>query len=321
MNAKHITEILIENFRGFQRLELKGLQAVNLIVGENNVGKTSLLEALALVADPKSVQQMAGRLRANAGNVDKRFFRWLLRDAPDIEGGKLSALIGRTRNQVEIYRKHPSRGVPGMQHLYQGPSLSVFSNSGHTELRVRQVSVQHRAPNDLVPNFGNAVRRREGEDLVHQILQAVDPRISRVRVDPVEEGNIISVDIGLTESIPLSQAGQGIYRLVALLSDLIGDTPQVCIIDEIENGLHHTVLKQVWRGLSEISRRLGVQIFATTHSRECLEAAESVFHDEDATNEKDFAVIQLMRVKDHIEGRVLDEKRVEAAIENQIELR
>lgn len=321
MNAKHISQILIENFRGFERLELKGLQAVNLIVGENNVGKTSLLEAFALVANPDGVQKMPGRLRANEGNVDKRYYRWLLRDAPKIETGHISAVIDGIHNEVMMFRSKPTHLPPGMGHKLNTSQLEVFAGSGSKKLRVRQISVQHRAPSDLVPNFGNAVRRREGEDLIHQVLRAVDPRISRVRVDPVEGGNIISVDIGLTESIPLSQAGQGIYRLVALLSDLIGDTPQVCIIDEIENGLHYTVFKQVWRGLSEISLRLGVQVFATTHSGECMEAAQAVFGSEDGANEKHFAVIQLMRVKDHIEGRVLDEARVEAALANEIELR
>jgi predicted ATPase len=321
MNAKHITEITIENFRGFDRLHLPGLQAVNLIVGQNNSGKTSLLEALAIIADPSSVGQMAGRLRANAGSVEKRYFRWLLRDAGDVSSGSLSGTVEGAITRLTICRKPPKNPGPGVKAIYKSPALCVLTDANPVNLKVRVVSVQHRAPNDLVANFGNAVRPREGEEMVHAILRAVDPRITRVRVDPVEEGNIIAVDIGLTESIPLSQAGQGIYRLVAVLSDLIGETPQVCIIDEIENGLHHTVLKQVWRGLAEISRKLGVQIFATTHSRECMEAAQAVFLDEDKAGERDFAVIQLMRVKDRIEGKVLDEARVEAALENEIELR
>lgn len=321
MNAKHITDLAIENFRGFHHLELPNLQAVNLIVGRNNTGKTSLLEALTLIANPNatSINGMPGKLRANAGNVDKRYFRWLLRDSADVESGELSAQIGSGRNQLWIYRRPPNeaRSTP----LYQNPALCVFSDGDVKRLRVRLISVQHRGPNDLVVSFGNAVRKREGEELMHSILRAVDQRILRVRVDPAEEGNMISVDVGLTESIPLSQAGQGIYRLIAILSDLIGETPQVCLIDEIENGLHFTVHKQVWRGLAEISSRLGVQIFATTHSRECLEAAQSVFFAEDAKNEHEFAVIQLMRVKDRVIGKVLDERLVEDAIENDIELR
>ena len=47
------------------------------------------------------------------------------------------------------------------------------------------------------------------------------------------------VDIGLSELVPISQTGQGIYRLVTILADIIGEKPDVVLIDEIENGLHH----------------------------------------------------------------------------------
>ena len=318
MNAKHITEISINNFRGFANLKLTDLQAVNLIVGQNNAGKTSLLEALTIACNPPDIHQLPGLLRANAGNVDQRFFRWLLKDAAGIGEGSIAATIGSVENRISFYRTLPK------QHsalVLQTAALSMVTDPNMPRLKARVVSVQYRKPAELVASFGNAVRKRAGEEMMHSILRAVDPRISRVRVDPVQEGNIITVDIGLTESIPLPQAGQGVYRLVAVLSDLIGDTPQVCIIDEIENGLHHTVLKQVWRGLAEISRQLGVQIFATTHSHECLMAAHSVFFDEDKAKERDFAVIQLMRLEDRIEGKVLNEERVNAAIENDIELR
>ena len=322
MNAKHITDISIENFRGFGHLELKGLQAVNLIVGQNNAGKTSLLEAIAMLADPASVSQMPGLLRANVGNVDKRFFRWLLKDAGGVSSARLIASVNGTQNELVMYKSPPPPNPgPGFAQVHGSQSLWVFNRLQPKQLSIRVVSVQHRSPNVLVRSFGNAVRKREGEELVHSILKAVDNRILRVRVDPVEEGNIIAVDLGLSESVPLSQAGQGIYRLVAVLSDLIGETPQVCIIDEIENGIHHTVLKQMWRGMAEISERLGVQIFATTHSRECLEAAETVFFDDDKAGKRDFAVIQLMRVKDEVVGKVLNEDRVAAAFENDIELR
>ncbi len=321
MNAKHITDLSIENFRGFKKLELTGLKAVNLIVGQNNAGKTSLLEALAVLANPSEVNNMPSLLRTNAGNVDKRYFRWLVRDDEGIDHATLRASGEDFKNELVFHKTRPSTSVGGWEQMHLNSSLLLYALPPRGHLRIRVVSVHHSTPIDLVKSFGNAVRKREGEDLVHSILKAVDPRILRVRVDPVEEGNIISVDIGLSESIPLSQVGQGVYRLVAVLSDLIGETPQICIIDEIENGIHHTVLKQIWRGLAEISQRLGVQIFATTHSDECLEAADQVFSAEDANNEREFALIQLMRVKGDVVGRVLDEAKVDAALENEIELR
>lgn len=320
MNAKHITDLTIQNFRGFDELKLSGLQAVNLIVGENNAGKTSFLEALAAVAHPQAFQQLSGLFRAKEQHPDPRFYRWLLRDAPGVTEGFIEAMGSDFENRLSFYGKMPVGQSPG-QHVHQSSRLQAFVAKSSKELRFCAVSVHHGTPDSLVKSFGDAVRPSSGEEIMHEVLRSVDPRIKRIRVDPTEHGNIIAVDIGLSESIPLSQAGQGIFRLVSILSVLLGIKPQLCIIDEIENGIHYTALPRMWRGLAKVSELLGIQIFATTHSKECLEAANRVFHDEDEAGVRDLAVIQIMKVNDRIVARVLDEEQIEAAVDIDIELR
>lgn len=126
------------------------------------------------------------------------------------------------------------------------------------------------------------------------------------------------VDLGLSEMLPVSQVGQGIYRLIAILSELIGEKPDVCIIDEIENGIHHSMLKQVWTGLAVAAQSLDVQVFATTHSQECIEAAHEAFSKRDSY---DFRIVQLFRVEGAVQGRVLDQELIEAALSGRIDLR
>ena len=48
------------------------------------------------------------------------------------------------------------------------------------------------------------------------------------------------------------------------------------IIDEIDNGLHYTVQKQLWTVIFELSKSLNVQIFATTHSSDCISSFSKV---------------------------------------------
>ncbi len=59
-----ISSIRIEGYRGFERFEMSGLGRVNLLVGTNNSGKTSVLEAIHLLAsagDPIALWQMLWR--------------------------------------------------------------------------------------------------------------------------------------------------------------------------------------------------------------------------------------------------------------------
>jgi len=186
-------------------------------------------------------------------------------------------------------------------------------------LKSRAISVQHRAPEAIVGAFSNAVRPKEGERQMESLLRSVDERIQSVRLDADPQGGpFIVVDIGLSERVPLSQAGQGIYRLVAIFSEILGHQADVAFIDEIENGIHHTVLSKIWSGIAEVANRMNVQIFATTHSQECLEAAHEAFS---KRADYDFRVIQLYRVGDKSGGRVLDRAHIEAAIAGDIELR
>jgi len=318
MNAKHITNLTIENFRGFDEVKLSGLQAVNLIVGENNAGKTSFLEALAAVASPHAFQQLPGLFRATESHSNPRFFRWMLRDAPGVVEGFIEATGPELGNRISFYPKMPPDPAQGAR-VQDSARLQAFASRTSKEMRFCAVSVHHGTPDSLVKSFGGAVRPSSGEEIMHEVLRSVDSRIKRIRVDPTEHGNIIAVDMGLSESIPLSQAGQGIFRLVAILSVLLGMKPQLCVIDEIENGIHYTALPRMWRGLAKVSELLGIQIFATTHSKECLEAAHRVFCVEDPDKVRDFAVIQIMRVKERIMARVLDEEHVDAAVEIDIE--
>lgn len=335
MSAKHITDLTIENFRGLERLELHGLQSVNLIVGQNNVGKTSLLEALLLSSDSRQADRLPGMLHGRVRNNqddyghdhDPTFGRWIIRDGVDIKhatltsfGEGFSASVLLQKETQHAHRKQPPAFHPG-ECSYAGNEISLWRKKETPTLRVRVVSSLPSSGQGMVITVGNALRKRQGEELIHKILKKIDPRIQRVRVDPTAEGNIVAVDIGLSEMIPITQAGQGAVRLVMMLSELIGESAQVCIIDEIENGIHHTALKDVWRGVAEISSVMGVQVFATTHSAECLAAANEVFFSEDTTQQNDFALIQLMRVKDQVVGKVLSEKRVNDALENEIELR
>src|SRR4051812_46279112 len=75
-----LTSLEFESFRGFKHLKLEGLSRVNLIVGKNNVGKTSLMEGIALLAKPSQLGQLPALMRNVPGEPPEHFFRWLVAD-------------------------------------------------------------------------------------------------------------------------------------------------------------------------------------------------------------------------------------------------
>jgi predicted ATPase len=316
-----IEELVLENFRGFRLLDLKGLKPVNLVVGHNNTGKTSLLEGILLLCQVTRGGELPGMFRANQGRPDLRYFPWLVHDGAPVRRAILKCKEGSVETSLVLTTRDPAQDavLDGSNRVIAHLGhLLVLARQQQRNLTCRVVSVQHRDPGSIVALIGKAYRRRGGEETFQRILATVDSRIKKVRIDPGDDGNQVVVDIGLSELLPLSQAGQGVYRLAAILADIIGEQPSVLLIDEIENGLHHSVQKQVWMGLAEVAKELNVQIFATTHSGECLHAAHKAFLERQAY---DLGVVQLFRVDEGVQGRLLDKEHIEAAIAADIELR
>lgn len=314
------TSLNFTNFRGFERLGLNGLKRVNLVVGRNNAGKTSLLEGITILSDPAQFGHLPKMFRPQSGDAGKRYFRWLFRDQDSLQSATLIGGGDDFESRVS-FRQNTSPQqppTPGMQAMGQGGTGTLWRIPTERQFKSRVVPVHHHSPEQLVKLFAAAVKRKGGEERIEELLREVDSRIRKVRVEPADDGNHLLVDLGLSEMLPVSQVGQGIYRLIAIFSELIGEKPDMCIIDEIENGIHHSMLEQIWTGLAAAAETLGVQVFATTHSQECIEAAHAAFSKREAY---DFSIVQLFRVEGAVQGRVLDQEHIAAAMAGEIDLR
>jgi AAA15 family ATPase/GTPase len=72
--------------------------------------------------------------------------------------------------------------------------------------------------------------------------------------------------------IPLSNFGDGIKRFITIICAMYSSKDGYLYLDEIENGIHYTNLDKLWEIILTISKEQNVQVFATTHSKECIES-------------------------------------------------
>jgi len=315
-----ISKLLLEHFRGFDRLELDELQPVNLIVGKNNAGKTSLLEALAVLSNPQvMLQQLPTLFRPWTGDQNRRFYPRLISDGFD-GSAKIECVFDGTGIEVVLTRKKdaPIPKDKGFVNVFNGAEFKAYATKAIQSNTCKCVSTRHIEPVDLAKIFSQAVRQRDGEEIMERVLRKVDPRVKKVRVDTADDGNQVLMDLGLSEMLPLTQAGQGMYRLVSILARLIGDQPDLALIDEMDDGIHHSVLADVWTGLADAADIFGIQLFVTTHSYECIQAAHEAFSQRDKYG---LGVIQLFRLDKRVEGRVLKKDMIETALKGDIDLR
>ena len=109
---------------------------------------------------------------------------------------------------------------------------------------------------------------------VVDILKIIEPNLKRLFVGANKKGNIILYgDIGIDRPMPLPLMGDGMIHALSIALSMVNSQNGLVLIDEIENGLHYSVLTNVWKMIFQTSQKLNVQVFVATHSDECIKAA------------------------------------------------
>jgi AAA15 family ATPase/GTPase len=126
----------------------------------------------------------------------------------------------------------------------------------------------------LAKEYGKAEKRNQA-DLVLKALQIMDSSIEDIKTSVVG-GIHLEVKRQNGSFMPLSLFGDAIKKVTNIVLNLINNKSAVLLIDEIENGIHHSVQEAFWVFLFKLATEFEVQIFATSHSAEMIQAFDKV---------------------------------------------
>jgi AAA15 family ATPase/GTPase len=319
--------LYIENFKRFRKLRLSELKRVNLIAGKNNTGKTGILEAIFLLLNLEEISNFPELFRKGAaGDLMENFWKWQFHNRDTSKPFKVSA-SSRRHGKVNLhfgsiekedgftFRSRMGQISFGVQHLLPNGNPGTYPIPG---LQAAAISIQQRRPEEDAQFFDRVVLQQGGEERLEQLARQIEPRLKSIRSIKPYGASLLYIDLGLPEKIPATHLGQGFLRLLSIYSQLIAGGHKIVLIDEIENGLHHSILKQIWTGLLGLAEREDVQIFATTHSYECIQAAHSAFAE---TLDYDFALHRLDEVNGQIEVVSYDKDVLETSLQTAFEVR
>jgi ABC-type transport system involved in cytochrome c biogenesis ATPase subunit len=329
-----LKSIRIQGFKRFRDLGIPGFKRVNLIAGRNNTGKTALLEAILLLLDGERKFVNLPRLFRNAddiGDQNENFWRWLFQERAHtrplfIEGEVgdypsfgVALAANENGNRREITAYHQVTETSGYTfHLKEQRGAQAVFPHPRSHHPVSVLSVRPSDPQVEAANYDRVVLKRGAEARLEKLLRKIEPRLQALRSIKPYGASLIYADIGLDEKIPAVHLGQGFNRLLAIYSEILASGNNVLLVDEIENGLHHEILPDVWRGIRELAEAEGVQVFATTHSWECVAAAHEVFAE---TIDYDFALHRLVEVDGDVAVQTLDREGLEASIKGLLDVR
>ena len=158
-------------------------------------------------------------------------------------------------------------------------------------------------------------------------LRLIEPNLSEIIFLPGEIGygsttntpsGIVARIAGFPRPIPLASMGDGMQHLFALANALSNAPNGFIFLDEIDTGLHYSVMADMWRIVVQTAVRNHIQILATTHSWDCIDALQILCKREPAFKEH-VAVHKIDRVLDH--SVAFEGEEFARAIEGGIELR
>jgi hypothetical protein len=306
-----LSELEIERFRGFEQIRVPDLARVNLIVGANGVGKTSLLEAVEILERdsnaiwsvpmrrrefvlPESGSALADVRHLFYGHVFEVGASFSLRGrgphgeqtltcklvesrSIDLRRGPLIAPLDIGAAGASVLTLQVER--PGDAELMEvGPDgrMDRYHRADRNPAKV-DTPVRFVGPGEAdfryLVQLWDGVALKPEEVSVVDALRIIEPRLERL----ASGGTGMRAKLkGFDQPVPLASMGDGTMRMLHLSLELVASAGGFLLVDEIGTGLHYSVMERMWRLVLATARRLDVQVFATTHSDDCVAALANV---------------------------------------------
>lgn len=321
------SSIRISSYRGLGSFRLDRLGRVNLLVGRNDCGKTSILECVELLRSPGNPQVLGsilgrrGELRYLGDedpqahlDITRLFANRDLRSEVLVEADRVGTADPSVwNNKVEVSASDNHGDECGSEEkdrigedrildlrLSWSDAADEFkariTSEGFLPFPSRTMRVRnepHKGVQFIGPNGMSAMEAvrhfdelvfTENEEHVIQALRIVNPKVERIATVVTERwssfheapSGVFLKLRGAANRAPIESAGDGMWRMLGLSLALANAKGGVLLVDKIDTGFHYSIMGNMWRMVNERASALDVQVFATTHSRDCYQSLATI---------------------------------------------
>ncbi len=289
--ATHFSEFTITKYRKLQALEVSNIGRVNIFAGGNNMGKTSFLEAFYLASQLNNIHSFLDLERYRGKFLSQFHSKWLeknfmgsielkgkFNDTPvelsytkeetqeDIEK---SAYLNTITSEAKIGEDILSSYI----HLFANKKAELHYNKSNTLCQAAFTSPYRYNETLLHTAHRLAIENKYYEQVISFIQEHLDTSIEKIDLVNEEGENRFKVTSStLNKAIDLTKYGEGLQRVfeIALLLGYCKDG--ILCIDELDSAIHKSLLIKVTEFIQRIAKEFNVQVFLSTHSKECIDA-------------------------------------------------
>jgi len=298
--------IEIKNFRGIDHLKIDDFSRVNIFLGQNSSGKSSVLECLLLMMGmsnpdlPQNINSIRSRNYSTFADLFYLFHNYDFKVKPEIN----SELFDDTKRHLALEMTYvfDEKSQPVFQNgqiptsetktflntlkMNFDVEANQQKNSFECSITVGQqglISNKKLAEGYLEKNSvaflsadlsaGNPANdlvelaKRKRKDVVTEYLKSFDSHVTTVEI----LNNVAYIGIeGIDQLLAVNMMGDGMRRFLNIVAAAANPTNNIILIDEIDNGLHYSAYKKLWMAIFALATSTNKQVFVTTHSKETL---------------------------------------------------
>lgn len=313
-----LKDLRVDCYRGLNQLELEGFNHVNIFVGDNNAGKTSVMEMICALRAPLSLNVWNAIAEKKSDNPRRTNYFYAYNNLFPIDQekliqfqgdftstGKISVCVTAEEYNTTITEREKNRlngfmrtGNPNIEDTYintnvmeirikseanemefeiydfqkMPPRLSSTEKDTKTNSKINTVFLE---PRDGLENdfsyMKNVILDKEYHEQLVKILKEFDPAITEI-IAVEEMGNTVYY-VRTSEhnsAIPISVYGDGLKKSLIIFAAIASHKDGIVLIDEVETSIHTSAMKPVFNTLVRWARKLNIQLFVSTHSKEAL---------------------------------------------------
>ncbi len=341
----------IKNLRGIKFAKIEGLSHINLFFGKNNCGKSTVLEALFLISGqsnptlPLSINSMRNYSKFAEDDLNMEFYNL----NPE---NKISVTVtGDEKRHLEISLIKSHSNTVDLDSLGNGSSENAAKRYGlkleysiedrhfssdfilqEGNLKNGKSNIDQRYKESIfsqyIPstNFNGSLNEEfakivanKKESSILATLKAIDANIRDIQL----VGDEILVDIGAEQRLPINMTGDGLRKLLMIIISIFRCRNGILLIDEIDNGLHFSAMKVLWKAILKAARDNNVQLFATTHNIDSLKGLGNILDEEDYSSYRsEISAIKLIKSNEGIVSDLkYDYQSFSYSINQELEMR
>ena len=289
---KHIKNMEIYNFKGLKELKINDMKSINIFIGDNNSGKTTILEAISIFENPfdymshlKFLDRKHGLSNIKYDNIKQVFYNsdydneicinlTIDQNSNNID----NACLKINAKEEEVYFEDCNEDVTTLTYIFNGEEKEFsIQNNPQKEIRVRKEKFKYLnlgfvSPIDTymekstLSAIDTVIKKGKKQTLI-ELLKIFDSNITDLNYISNKELYITTSNRG---TLSISSFGDGLKKAIVLIAKAIDAKDGIVLIDELETSIHKDILGKIFKELLINAEKYNTQVISTTHSLEAI---------------------------------------------------